>query len=93
MAPVYSTLLFSLSVFSGLASAKNSTSYTDDKKFQETILSTANRIRESHDASDLTWNDTLASSAADWAKKCNFRYNVRVAPVLLPTHLCTQIDR
>lgn len=75
MAPVYSTLLVcSLSILSAFATDPT---FTDDAKFKDAILTTANRYRSEHGAPDLTWNDTLATQAADWAKTCNWRYSVR----------------
>ncbi|KAL1956147.1 hypothetical protein VTO42DRAFT_7582 [Malbranchea cinnamomea] len=75
MAPVYSTLLLcSLGALSALAQNVSPT-YTDDARFEEAILTTANRYRSEHGAPDLTWNDTLATRAADWARQCRWRYN------------------
>lgn len=76
MAPVYSTLL--LCSLSALSVFAQDASFTDDAKFEEAILSTVNRFRSEHGAPDLTWNDTLATKAANWAKQCRWRYSVRL---------------
>jgi uncharacterized protein YkwD len=53
----------------------SSTQYTDDKAFQDTVLNITNSYRQQHNASALTWNDTLADTAKEWAEKCGFEHS------------------
>lgn len=38
-------------------------------------LSAHNTVREQHGAVDLTWDDTLASAAQNWANGCKFQHS------------------
>jgi uncharacterized protein YkwD len=70
------TTLVSLSLFALQVSADTSTTqYTSDSAFESTILNITNIYRKQHNASALTWNDTLADAAADWSQKCNFEHS------------------
>ena len=65
------------------AAPTNSPSYADDGKFQAAMLDTHNLFRKEHNATDLSWNDTLATFAANWTKACEFEHSVR--PILYPS--------
>lgn len=54
-----------------LASAE----YTSDSDFQNTILNVTNLYRQQHNASQLTWNESLAEYAEDWSKDCKFEHS------------------
>lgn len=78
MLPTLLTLLtFSLpslayAVVAGTASTEQ---YTNDDLFKSTALNITNSYRQQHNATALTWNDTLADTAKDWAKKCGFEHS------------------
>jgi len=55
--------------------APTSTSYIKNTDFQEVMLSTHNFFRLEHNVSALTWNDTLATFASSYAKKCEFEHS------------------
>jgi hypothetical protein len=40
------------------------------------MLAAHNFYRGEHNASDLSWNDTSAEFAANWAKPCLFKHSV-----------------
>ncbi|KAL2815624.1 CAP domain-containing protein [Aspergillus cavernicola] len=50
-------------------------SYTSSSLFKYSILDTSNTYRATYNASDLTWNDTLASYARDWAGACVWEHS------------------
>ncbi|PGH10630.1 hypothetical protein AJ79_05344 [Helicocarpus griseus UAMH5409] len=50
-------------------------SYASTPLFRNTILSISNRYRRQHNATALAWNDTLAASALDWARKCRWEHS------------------
>ncbi|KAL3461139.1 CAP domain-containing protein [Aspergillus heterothallicus] len=50
-------------------------SYTSASLFRSSVLSTTNDYRAQHNASALTWNDTLADYAAHWAKGCIWEHS------------------
>lgn len=52
-----------------------SAEYTDDTSFQRAILNTTNLYRRQHNATELSWNETLASIAADWSDGCEFEHS------------------
>jgi hypothetical protein len=54
-----------------------STSYTSDTEFKDAMLNVTNRYRKEHHADALTWNETLAATAQDWADKCKWKHSVR----------------
>jgi len=56
-------------IFAGLVYVRTSTSDIDQ------YLSGHNTVREQHGAVDLTWNDTLASAAQQWANGCKFEHS------------------
>jgi len=57
------------------AAPTNSPSYTDDGKFRAAMLDTHNLFRKEHNATDLSWNDTLATFGANWTKTCKFEHS------------------
>ncbi|KAJ4380354.1 hypothetical protein N0V86_004665 [Didymella sp. IMI 355093] len=52
-----------------------SAEYTSDSTFQRAMLDVTNLYRRQHNASQLSWNDTLASTAQDWSKACKFSHS------------------
>ncbi|EAW08512.1 putative extracellular SCP domain protein Pry1 [Aspergillus clavatus NRRL 1] len=50
-------------------------SYTSPELFKDTILSASNTYRRNHNASELTWNETLTKYARDWAEGCKWRHS------------------
>ena len=53
-----------------------SSQYTSDSDFQSALLKAHNFFRDEHNATALTWNDTSASYAANYAKGCAFKHSV-----------------
>ncbi|KAL2852997.1 hypothetical protein BJX68DRAFT_233721 [Aspergillus pseudodeflectus] len=51
-------------------------SYTSSSLFKSSVLSTTNHYRAQHNASALTWNDTLADYAKHWAEGCIWEHSV-----------------
>ncbi|KAF3041223.1 hypothetical protein E8E11_000913 [Didymella keratinophila] len=52
-----------------------SAEYTSDSDFQTTILNVTNLYRQQHNASQLTWNESLAEFAKDWSEDCKFKHS------------------
>jgi type II secretory pathway pseudopilin PulG len=52
-----------------------STEYTSDSNFQQAILDVTNLYRRQHNASQLSWNDSLAEYAKDWSEDCKFEHS------------------
>jgi|SRR5690242_1382593 len=52
-----------------------STQYSDDTDFQRAILNATNLYRRQHNASELSWNTTLAEAAQDWSEGCEFEHS------------------
>ncbi|PGH12681.1 hypothetical protein AJ80_06624 [Polytolypa hystricis UAMH7299] len=52
-----------------------SASYTDNAEFQDDSLSVTNRYRSEHNARALSWNESLADSALDWADECLWKHS------------------
>ena len=50
------------------------TDYTSDEQFQSDILNSTNFYRAQHNASNVSWNDTLADYAANYVTGCNFAH-------------------
>ncbi|KAL4748867.1 CAP domain-containing protein [Aspergillus terricola var. indicus] len=50
-------------------------SYTSPSQFRSSILRTTNAYRNAHNASNLSWNQTLAEYAKDWAKGCKWEHS------------------
>jgi uncharacterized protein YkwD len=53
-----------------------SSQYTSDSDFQNALITAHNFFRDEHNASALTWNDTSAKYAANYAKACAFKHSV-----------------
>jgi Cysteine-rich secretory protein family len=53
-----------------------SPSYTSETGFRGTVLNVTNLYRQQHNANPLTWNDTLANYAQNWANGCQFIHSV-----------------
>ncbi|KAL4884429.1 CAP domain-containing protein [Aspergillus karnatakaensis] len=51
------------------------TSYTSSNVFKSSILDTSNIYRTAHKASELTWNNTLATYAKEWAETCAWKHS------------------
>ena len=53
-----------------------STSFTSDSDFESAMLAAQNFYRLEHNVTALTWNDTSAKYAANWADNCEFKHSV-----------------
>jgi hypothetical protein len=53
-----------------------SSSYTSDSDFESAMLTAHNFYRGEHNVSNLSWNDTSATYASNWAKACVFQHSV-----------------
>ena len=61
---------------SGPATPTNTShSFASDTAFLSSILNSTNTFRHQHNASDVTWNNTLASFASTWATHCKFKHS------------------
>jgi recyclin-1 len=56
----------------------DSPSYTNPALFENDILNQTNYYRRQHNASDLIWNETLATYAKQWAEPCAWKHSVRI---------------
>ena len=52
-----------------------SPSYTSDDDFQTACLNSTNTFRTQHNATDLSWNTSLASSSSSLASACEFEHS------------------
>lgn len=52
-----------------------SAEYTDDTTFQRVVLDVTNLYRRQHNASELSWNESLAEYAKDWSDGCEFEHS------------------
>jgi uncharacterized protein YkwD len=52
-----------------------SVEYTSDSNFQKTMINVTNLYRQQHNASQLTWNESLAEYAKDWSEDCKFKHS------------------
>ncbi|KAJ5542869.1 hypothetical protein N7535_005292 [Penicillium sp. DV-2018c] len=50
-------------------------SYTSTSEFKNSVLQTTNQYRAWHQASPLTWNDTMADYARHWAESCVWQHS------------------
>jgi hypothetical protein len=50
-------------------------SYTSPEIFKDAVLSTSNAYRRDHNASQLTWNETLTKYAKHWAEGCKWKHS------------------
>lgn len=74
----HQTLLLALLSIGGIVAAEDAKSYTDDATFKQSMLDTTNDARQAHNASRLSWNETLAEFAEEWSGKCGFKHSVRL---------------
>ncbi|KAH7401717.1 SCP-like extracellular protein [Phaeosphaeria sp. MPI-PUGE-AT-0046c] len=58
-----------------LVAADDAPSYTSPSAFERAMLDTTNQARRAHNASDLSWNQTLVEFAADVVDKCEFKHS------------------
>jgi uncharacterized protein YkwD len=63
-------------VYAQESSSVDTKSYEDDSTFQKQILDASNQFRKQHNATELSWNDTLADAAEEWAEGCKFKHSV-----------------
>ena len=56
-------------------STSASAEYSNDDTFQKAILDVTNLYRRQHNASQLSWNESLASYAKDWSDGCKFEHS------------------
>ena len=54
----------------------NEPSFVDDQTFQSTVLNSTNFFRSEHNASSLSWNDSLANFGSDYVGNCDFTHSV-----------------
>ena len=59
---------------------KISSSHTSDSEFRSTILNSTNFYRAQHNATVLKWNETLASYAAAYVRRCKWKHSVTAPP-------------
>lgn len=57
-------------------SSSSTSSFTSEVELKETVLDVTNLYRQYHNASALTWNDTLADYAQRWANQCQWKHSV-----------------
>jgi uncharacterized protein YkwD len=57
------------------AQPTNSPSYVSDDDFQSAVLNSTNFYRSQHNATAVTWNDTLADFASDYVDDCKFAHS------------------
>ncbi|KAF2831849.1 PR-1-like protein [Ophiobolus disseminans] len=53
----------------------SSPEYTSNSTFRETVLNVTNTFRTQHNATSLSWNETLEEEAEKWAGKCGFGHS------------------
>lgn len=70
--PVSTTLANPISAATTSAASPQ---YTSPSDFQASILNSTNTFRHQHNASSLTWNETLAKYAGDNAEQCSFKHS------------------
>ena len=73
---IFETLAPSTIVAPGASATSTGASpeWTSDPAFQSAILNSTNTYRKQHNATALTWNDTLATYAAQHVTACNFAH-------------------
>lgn len=62
------------------SSTQVSSTYSSDADFRSSVLNSTNIYRKQHNASDLTWNTSLATYAATYAERCLWEHSVRALP-------------
>ena len=93
MSSIFSVLLILLLLFSSLLSSVDATSaatvtvsapvststeYTDATDFKNAVLNGTNTYRAQHNATAVTWNQSLADYAGKWGNMCIFKHSVSV---------------
>ncbi|MDI1493312.1 MAG: hypothetical protein OHK93_005100 [Ramalina farinacea] len=63
-----------VTIITGPSSTPPSPQYTSTSVLQSAVLNSTNTYRKQHDASPLTWNDTLASFADSHVQPCKFAH-------------------
>ncbi|MCJ1243833.1 hypothetical protein MMC30_001030 [Trapelia coarctata] len=58
------------------SSPTSSSQYTSGTDFRTSILNSTNFFRTEHNATALTWNDSLASYATNYANNCHWQHSV-----------------
>lgn len=74
----WTLLIIFLSCMQVVLAADDSTTskeYTDDKRFQQTVLDMHNTYRAQHNASKLEWNETLLDAAKELGKDCEMEHS------------------
>lgn len=78
--------LLRLQFFATLVSADGqqqaSVEYTKDDDFRDAVLNVSNTYRKQHNATSLSWNETLEKVAQDWSDGCEFKHSVCVGAFL-----------
>lgn len=69
------------------SSTQISSTYSADADIQSSVLNSTNFYRKQHNASELTWNSSLATYAASYAEKCLWAHSVRFRQHTLCVHL------
>lgn len=90
MSSTFSVLLIPLLLFSSLLSSvdatpavtvtvsapvSTSTEYTDATDFKNAVLNGTNTYRAQHNATAVTWNQSLADYAGKWGNVCIFKHS------------------
>lgn len=57
------------------STSPTSPSYTSDTTFRTSCLNSTNTFRAQHNATSLTWNNTLASSASTLTYRCQLKHS------------------
>ncbi|OCK83900.1 hypothetical protein K432DRAFT_379040 [Lepidopterella palustris CBS 459.81] len=70
------TFIYQTSASFPIALRQTSTEYTDDRAFKNAVLNTSNYYRAQHNASALSWNESLADFAQEWGNGCVFMHSV-----------------
>jgi len=63
-------------IATAIPAATGTMAYTGDV-FQSAVLNSTNYYRAQHQAGSLSWDDSLAQYAQDYAEKCQWKHSVR----------------
>jgi uncharacterized protein YkwD len=55
---------------------QQSAQYTDSDTFRASVLNVTNSYRRQHNASEVSWNESLAEAAEKWSQDCKFEHSV-----------------
>ncbi|MCJ1288868.1 hypothetical protein MMC34_000399 [Xylographa carneopallida] len=69
------TIVATVVVTAPSSSATSSSQYTSDDDFQSSIVNSTNVFRDEYNATALSWNDSLATYAADYAADCHWQHS------------------